>query len=209
MSTWTEIAKATEPAGSYGLHSDDLDRLLIERIARRDRTAMRQLFERHYPRISGFFSGLALDKEATDTLTVDTFRTAWDSAANFDRGSPVPIWLLALGSRCVLRSIGARRQQSELGAGQLDEEGSQVRFDEFSRADWIRALSYLPIAERVALELTYHLGHSCAEVAAIMGSSEANVRLLVFFGRRKLYTLLTVGAHDRDEGARLLRVWQH
>jgi hypothetical protein len=33
-----------------------------------------------------------------------------------------------------------------------------------------------------------------------MGSSEANVRLHVFFGRRKLYTLLTVAARHRNAG---------
>jgi RNA polymerase sigma-70 factor (ECF subfamily) len=161
---------------------------------------MRQLFERHHARISGFFSGLALDNEVTDQLTVDTFLTAWDSAANFQHGSPGSIWLLALGNRCVLRSTPARRHHPDLGAGRIDDSASQVRFDELSRADWIRALSDLPIAQRVALELTYHLGHSCVEVAAIMGSSEANVRQHVFFGRRKLYTLLTVAARHRNEG---------
>jgi hypothetical protein len=33
-----------------------------------------------------------------------------------------------------------------------------------------------------------------------MGSSEAHVRLHVFFGRRKLYTLLPVAARHRNEG---------
>jgi DNA-directed RNA polymerase specialized sigma24 family protein len=64
------------------------------------------LFERHYARISGFFSGLALDDEVTDQLTVETFLTAWESASNFHRDSPVSIWLLALGNRCVLRRYG-------------------------------------------------------------------------------------------------------
>jgi RNA polymerase sigma-70 factor, ECF subfamily len=192
MSTWTEIAKATRPGSTYGIDSDDVDRLLIERIARQDRTALQQLFERHHARISGFFSGLALDDEVTDQLTVDTFLTAWDSASNFHHGSPVSTWLLALGSRCVLRSMRAGRHPPDPGAGRIDDEGSQVRFDKLSRADWIRALSHLPIAQRVALELTYHLRHSCGEAAAIMGSSEANVRLHVFLGRRRLYTLLTV-----------------
>jgi RNA polymerase sigma-70 factor, ECF subfamily len=192
MSTWTEIATATKPGSSYVIDSDDFDRSLIERIARQDRTALQQLFERHHARISGFFRGLALDDEVTDQLTVDTFLTAWDSALNFHRGSPVSIWLIALASRCVLRSMRAGRHQSDLSAGRIDDEGSQVGFDKLSRADWTRALSHLPIPQRVALELTYHLGHSCGEVASIMGSSEANVRLHLFFGRRKLYTLLTV-----------------
>jgi RNA polymerase sigma-70 factor (ECF subfamily) len=195
-----EIANATTPADTYVIDSDDLDRLLIERIARQDRTAMLRLFERHYARISGFFSGLALDDEVTDQLTVETILTAWDSASNFHRGSQVSIWLLALGNRCLLRSIRAGRHQPDLGAGRIDDEGSHVRFDKLSRADWIRALSHLPIAQRVALELTYHLRLSCGEVAAIMGSSEADVRLHVFFGRRKLYTLLPVAARHRNEG---------
>src|SRR5262249_34156731 len=65
MSTWTEIAEATKPASTLGIDSDDLDCWLIERIARQDRTAMQQLLERHHSRISGFFSGLALDKNLT------------------------------------------------------------------------------------------------------------------------------------------------
>jgi RNA polymerase sigma-70 factor (ECF subfamily) len=191
MSTWTEIAKATKPASTYGIDSDNLDRLLIERIARQDRTAMQQLFERHYARISGFFSGLALDDEVTDQLTVDTFLTAWDSAANFHCGSPVSIWLLALGNRCVLRSIPAGRHQPDLGAGRIDDSGSQVRFDEVSRADWIRALSDLPIAQRVALELTHHLGHSCVEVR----SQRAAARL--FWETKAVHTSHGRGASSK------------
>ena len=200
MSTWTEMAKATRPPGTYGIDSDDLDRLLIERIARQDRTALQQFFERHCARVSGFFSGLVRDDEVIDQLTVDTFLTAWHSAANFDRRSPVSIWLLALGNCCVLRSIRAGRHQPDLGAGRIDDSGSQVRFDELGLAEWIHALSRLPIAQRVALELTYHLGHSCGEVAAIMGCSEAKVRLHVFFGRRKLYTLFAAAGQGCEYG---------
>ena len=178
--------------------SDGLDCLLIERIAHRDHTALRQLFERHYPCIAGFFRGLALDREVSDELTVDTFLTAWDSAANFDHSSPVSIWLLALGYRCVLRSIVASCDRPDPGAGKFGDESSQVRFDELSRADWIRALGDLPIVERVALELTYHLGHSCAEVAAIMGGSETNAQRHVFFATQKLYAL-AVSARLRHE----------
>jgi RNA polymerase sigma-70 factor (ECF subfamily) len=181
-------------------HSDGLDRLLIERIARRDRTALRQLFERHYRCISGFFSGLALDKEVSDELTVDTFLTAWNSAATFDDNSPVSFWLLALGYRCVLRSIAAPRDQPDPGAGELVDEGSQVRFDELSRADWIRALGYLSMVQRAALALTYHLGHSCAEVAAIMGGSETSTQRHVFFATRKLYALAVLARHRNEPG---------
>jgi RNA polymerase sigma-70 factor, ECF subfamily len=208
MSTWTDIATTTRAVGTYGIHSDGLDHLLIERIARRDRTAMQQLFERHYPRISGFFSGLALGEAVTDELTIDTFLTAWASAANYDRGLPAYIWLLALGYRCVLRSIVARRDQPDHGAGDVGDEGSEVRFDTLSRADWMRALSYLPIAQRVALELTYHLGHSCEEVAAIMGGSEPDVRRHIFVGRRKLNTLL-IPARHRNAASATAAVCQH
>ena len=53
-----------------------------------------------------------------------------------------------------------------------------------------RALASLPLEQRLALELTCYLGHSCEEVAAITDCPVNTVKTRVFHARRKLQQLL-------------------
>ena len=53
-----------------------------------------------------------------------------------------------------------------------------------------RALAALPLEQRLALELTCYLGHSCDEVAAITDCPVNTVKTRVFHARRKLQQLL-------------------
>jgi RNA polymerase sigma-70 factor (ECF subfamily) len=194
----TELVKTAGSAESQRIRWEDVDRSLLERITRRDRLALRQLFERNYLRTRGFFSGLALESETAEELTVDTFLAAWDSAGSFDGHLPVSMWLLALSYQCALRSIGECTGHTDLGGGDQHDEYARVRFDALRRADLVHVLSCLPIRQRVALELTYRLGHSREEIAAIMGCSEVSVQRHVFFARRDLYALLAVSRRRNE-----------
>ena len=194
----TELVNTTRGPNSQRIHRADVDRSQLERITHRDPLAFRQLFERNYLLIRGFFSGLALENEAAEELTVDTFLAAWDSAGSADGHLPVPMWLLALGCQCALRSIGECSGHTDLGGGDQPDEYSRVRFDALSRAVLVHALSRLPIRQRVAFALTYHLGRSREEIAAIMGCSDADVQQHVFSARRDLDALLA-GSRRRNE----------
>jgi RNA polymerase sigma-70 factor (ECF subfamily) len=52
------------------------------------------------------------------------------------------------------------------------------------------ALAVLPPEQRLVLELTYFLGHSCEEVAAITACPVNTVKTRMFHARRKLRELL-------------------
>jgi len=89
------------------------------------------------------------------------------------------------------REAAVRRPDlAHRGPLHADDERSQVGLEALSCANWVHALSYLPLLQRVALELTYHLGHSREEIAAIMRCSAASVQRDVSSARRNLYTLL-------------------
>ena len=53
-----------------------------------------------------------------------------------------------------------------------------------------RALDTLPVEQRMVLELTYYLGHSCEEIAAIVECPVNTVKTRMFHARRKLKALL-------------------
>ena len=53
-----------------------------------------------------------------------------------------------------------------------------------------RALAQLPLEQRLVLELTYYLDHSCEEIADIMECPVNTVKTRMFHARRKLRVLL-------------------
>jgi RNA polymerase sigma-70 factor (ECF subfamily) len=57
--------------------------------------------------------------------------------------------------------------------------------------EWLNAaLERLPSEQRLVLELAYHLGHSCEEIAEIMNCPVNTVKTRMFHARRKLKVLL-------------------
>jgi RNA polymerase sigma-70 factor (ECF subfamily) len=65
-----------------------------------------------------------------------------------------------------------------------------------------RALGCLSPDHRAVLELTYYLGHSCGEIAAIMDCPINTVKTRMFHARNKLRALLPVLA--APEGSRVV-----
>jgi RNA polymerase sigma-70 factor (ECF subfamily) len=69
---------------------------------------------------------------------------------------------------------------------QVDESGGQEELSE-----WLGvALARLPLEQQMVLELAYHLGHSCEEIALIMHCPVNTVKTRMFHARRKLKTIL-------------------
>jgi RNA polymerase sigma-70 factor (ECF subfamily) len=57
--------------------------------------------------------------------------------------------------------------------------------------EWLAlGLSRLPVEQRMALELTYTLGHSCEEVAAILDCPVNTVKTRLFRARETLKQVL-------------------
>jgi RNA polymerase sigma-70 factor (ECF subfamily) len=73
---------------------------------------------------------------------------------------------------------------AELGT---DEPARQEEINE-----WLDvALQRLPLEQRMVIELAYHVGHSCEEIASIMECPVNTVKTRMFHARRKLKPLLT------------------
>ena len=66
--------------------------------------------------------------------------------------------------------------------------------------DWLgRALNGLPTEQRAVLELTYYLGYSCEEIAAIMECPVNTVKTRMFHARQKLRVALPALAKPQGE----------
>jgi RNA polymerase sigma-70 factor (ECF subfamily) len=70
----------------------------------------------------------------------------------------------------------------------------EATYNPWSQSDireWIAAgLARLPDEQRTVLELAYHLGHSCAEIAENVNCPVGTVKTRMHHGRMKLKVLL-------------------
>ena len=151
-------AAASEPsrfAALYRLYVDDLYRYLLSRC------------------------GDAADAE---DLVAETFLAAFRSARGYRGSGPVKAWLVGIARR---KAADARRdRRSDVGLDEARELVDPIRTDDVAlrRIELARVLAMtgrLAPDRAEALRLRFFAGLECAEIAIVMGRSEAAVKMLV------------------------------
>ncbi len=178
---------------------------LIRRVAGKDRAAFEQLYLLYHRRLARFLSRFASRYGLIEEIINDTLFTVWQKAAEFRGQSQVSTWIIGIAYRRALKALkrqdGVWRTESEDQRPAQLMPANDVRHPERELEDWLaRGLAQLPPEQRLTLELTYFLGHSCEEVAQITGCPVNTVKTRMFHARRRLRTLLPelaqAEAHD-------------
>lgn len=164
-----------------------IDAELVAAMARGDRDALAQLYERH----SGILLGLAMrivrDRREAEDLLHDVFLEAWRSAKDFDpnRGR-VRTWLAIR-----MRSRALDLQKSARVSRNAGDAGLDVLVDDHEGAspDHARvraALAELGPDQRRVLELAYFEGLSCTEIATRVDIPVGTVKSRIAAGLDRL-----------------------
>jgi RNA polymerase sigma-70 factor (ECF subfamily) len=172
---------------------DEPERRLLARVGDGDRDAFRELYLRYHRRLARFLARLTHRREDAEEIINDTMWIVWQRASDFRGASRVSTWVMGIAYRRALKMI--RRAVTHERAMLLESvDGEPSREDEIeSTADrrlLERALAQLPLEQRLVLELTYYLDHSCEEIAEIMECPANTVKTRMFHARRKLRLLL-------------------
>ena len=184
-----DMADLTARGGSTAAREAEL----IARVAQRDRRAFEELYNLYHRRLARFLMRLTRRYDLAEEIINDTFWVVWRSARDFRGDSQPSTWILGIPYR---KARNAFRSAARLRARQnlepppfpLTSEGP-ARAEELR--DWLSAaLSELPAEQRLAIELCYELGHSCEEIATIMGCPVNTVKTRLFHARAKLQKLL-------------------
>ncbi len=180
---------------------------LIARIAEGDRKAFEELYGLYHRRLARFLTRLTKRYDVAEEVINDTFYIVWCKAGAFRGDSQPSTWILGIAYR---KARNAFRTSSRiLALENPDAPLPPLTSDESLRTeelrDWlVRALVQLPVEQRLAVELCYELGHSCEEIATIMGCPVNTVKTRLFHARAKLQKLLPAlgGATPTDERGR-------
>jgi RNA polymerase sigma-70 factor, ECF subfamily len=174
--------------------SDDVsDRALLARIVNdRDQAAFRTLYGNYYQRLTRLLARMSVRREDIEEVVNDTFWVVWTKAGDFRGASQLSTWIIGIAYRRALNAL-RRAKLRPVADHEFDEDSVSVDSTDSQQTDreWIAlGLERLPVEQRMALELTYTLGHSCEEVAAILDCPVNTVKTRLFRARETLKQVL-------------------
>lgn len=173
--------------------NDASERELLERIAKsRDQAAFRTLYGNYHQRLSRLLTRMSVRREDIEEVVNDTFWVVWTKAGEFRGASQLSTWIIGIAYRRALNAL-RRAKLRPVADHEFDEDSVSVESTDDSQTDrqWLAlGLERLPVEQRMALELTYTLGHSCEEVAAILHCPVNTVKTRLFRARETLKQVL-------------------
>jgi RNA polymerase sigma-70 factor (ECF subfamily) len=173
--------------------NDQSERELLDRIVKdRDQGAFRTLYGNYHQRLSRLLARMSVRREDIEEVVNDTFWVVWTKAADFRGASQLSTWIIGIAYRRALNAL-RRAKIRPVADHAFDEDSVSVEStdNDENNQQWISmGLERLPVEQRMALELTYTLGHSCEEVAAILDCPVNTVKTRLFRARETLKQVL-------------------
>jgi RNA polymerase sigma-70 factor, ECF subfamily len=201
MLTFIETPLVISRTGELGSSQGASDEALIGAIAAGDRHAMHVLYVRHSVRVYRFVLGLTNDSSLAEDIVSEVLIDVWRGARGFKAKSQVSTWLLAIARNKALSAMRARLDE------QLDDEMATAVADPADDAETAvnkqrrsaivqQCLSQLSPLHREVLDLVYYHEKSVDEVAEIVGAPANTVKTRMFYGRKRMQTLLEAAGLD-------------
>jgi RNA polymerase sigma-70 factor (ECF subfamily) len=170
---------------SSGSSSNARELELLRQVAAGDRTAFKELYLIYHRRLARFLMRMTSRHDLIEEVINDTLWTVWLKAGDFRGDSLVSTWIVGITYRRALKAL--RRQGT---ARPMLVEDVAVAPDvqlEAENREWLGlALAELPLEQRMVMEFSYLLGHSCEEIAQIMQCPVNTVKTRMFHAREKL-----------------------
>jgi RNA polymerase sigma factor (sigma-70 family) len=178
---------ATEPL------TDDAQ--LIGRIARGDRQALSELYERYQRSLFSYLLQLTPDYGLAEELLQDTLVAVWKSARSFEGRSSVLTWLVGIARRQAHNTLRQRRlplaDLAELECVPApDLEPEEFALASVARGELAQAFRQLAPVHREVLLLTFVQELSYQETATILEVPVGTVKSRLSNARRALRALL-------------------
>ena len=159
------------------------ERVLVERLAGGDETALAELYDRY----AGFVYGLAvrtlLDRPTAEDITQEVFVFLWEHPERIDPGrGTLRGFLATLTHRRAVDAVrqeeARRRRETRVarrdGGDMPDVDAAMIRSETTGRVR--TALEVLPEPQRQALELAYFDGYTYRQVANVLGIPEGTAK---------------------------------
>ena len=178
------------------------DKALIQRIAKRDQTAMSALYARHHVRLHRYLVRLVRNEAVAEELMNEVFLETWRKAGSFEQRSAVSTWLMSIAHNKAVSLIRKRSDETldEGYALQIADDGDspEVTSQKRDKAEIMRAcMERLSPDHREIIDLVYYHDKSVLEAATILEIPENTVKTRMFYARKRLGELMQKAGLDR------------
>jgi RNA polymerase sigma-70 factor, ECF subfamily len=184
---------SVQAAGAPSL-GNDLDRELLQRVSVGDRGAFRDLYLRYHRRLARFLTRFTRRYADAEEIINDTLLIVWQRAGEFRNASRVSTWIMGIAYRRALNVIRRANNHERAMRSEITEAEPTVRDNAQAleqRQLLDSGLAQLPLEQRLVVEFSYYLDHSCEEIAEIMECPVNTVKTRMFNARRKLRSILS------------------
>jgi RNA polymerase sigma-70 factor (ECF subfamily) len=166
----------------------------LERLKRRDRTALAALVKQHGQALTRIAYLQLGDRHAAEDAVQETFLAAWDAARRM-RGDAAPrTWLIGiLLNRCRKhrRTLSRRRRREQAAACRVPTHQEDASVEQDEVLDSLRnALTQLDDAQRDIIVLRHLQGLSVAETARLLRIPDGTVKSRCHTALSKLRQML-------------------
>lgn len=184
-------------ANKVKLSKAEKDTILLQKIAKGDQEAFKELYIGYQPRLIKFCSRiLRNDVSLAADIADEALIAVWNSAGTFSGKSQPSTWIHSIAR---FRLIAYLRKSKEVlldddsaALSLIDESAlpeEEISTDEKS-AELRESIGKLSDKHREVIELVYFKELSVKEVAQVLDISENTVKTRMFYARNKLKTIL-------------------
>lgn len=177
----------------------------MRKVARGDRTAFSDLFDRYSQLALNLASRVLNERQEAEDVVQEVFLQLWRDAAAYsqERGN-VSTWIVTIArSRAIdkLRSRKARRVFDFVAENEEENDIAERLPDPNARPEDLenrllvrKAFGALAVEQRVAIEMAYYEGMSQSEIAAALKEPLGTIKTRIRSGLMRLKQALQPGA---------------
>jgi RNA polymerase sigma-70 factor (ECF subfamily) len=172
----------TNDARQKQLLGADPDLPLLQAMAKKDSSALEELYQRHGPRLLAYLSARLEDVGLAEEVLQDVMLSAWQNASRFRGECQVVTWLMVIARN---RAINAFHRKMPARPAALSIEDPNLAWigekspeiEKVGMYEGVQAaLRAISADQRETLELVFYHGLSLSETAYIQGISTGTVK---------------------------------
>jgi RNA polymerase sigma factor (sigma-70 family) len=177
----------------------DEEGALVGRIASGDQQAFAEFYALYRRRLARFLGRILASADTVDELINDVMFVVWREAARYESRSKVSTWVFGIAWHKALKALDRQKRHAARSLPAPDRLAAVER-GSLDERDWLRrGLDQLSPEHRLVVELTFYVGCSYEEIAAIAKCPVNTVKTRMFYARQKLHEILkTLDALPED-----------
>ncbi len=177
------------------------DSELIERITRRDTSALSELYDRYSRLVYSIALRVLGDAETAEEITQDVFVLVWQKASSYDLNQgKLMTWIASIARNRSIDQIRRRRARPEGYSIAWEDcceddpdhqpEVEIGMMDHHQRSVLVRSVNALPAEQRQALSLAFFYGMTQQEIAERLNQPLGTVKTRIRLALQKLRTVI-------------------